>query len=285
MRLAPYWASASVDADGNDAPGPFAAYGWSTESLDAARAHALQRAQGIVERWRSDTFEPEDMGRYYADGRPPREPIVERMERDGLLVGALTTNAYGATILNTHDLVFIDVDQPYRIELPGCWASLWGARTRQLPTATIDELLDRVRQVAATHPALSLRAYQTAGGLRVMLTNTPMPVGVESLTLLEAFGADPLYVKLCMHQECYRARLTPKPWRMAMSPPALYYPWEDHPERREAFAAWRAAYDQARSGKAVCHERARFGPDEVHPDLAELVALHDRWCVVPGPLA
>jgi len=66
--------------------------------------------------------------------------------------------------------------------------------------------------------------------------------------------SDPEYVKLCRIQECYRARLTPKPWR-----------WCDEP--------------------AVCVLEAVHGGDDVDDELAEQLRLHDEMTLPEGKWA
>ena len=60
---------------------------------------------------------------------------------------------------------------------------------------------------------------------------------------------DPNYIELCRVQKCYRARLTPKPWRDNGEPAHV------------------CRLEQVQS---------LFGPDEVHPDLKEQLRLHDE---------
>jgi hypothetical protein len=62
----------------------------------------------------------------------------------------------------------------------------------------------------------TFRVYLTAKGLRVVCTSALLPWEKHdwlATRLMKYLGADPDYIRLCGEQKCYRARLTPKPWR------------------------------------------------------------------------
>ncbi|HBO43822.1 MAG TPA: hypothetical protein DD670_07815, partial [Planctomycetaceae bacterium] len=94
----------------------------------------------------------------------------------------------------------------------------------------------------------------------------------ETLDHLHAAGADPLYVRLCRAQECFRARLTPKPWRCGANRISVKWP-RDADEQRQ-FEAWLADYDSSAARYSTCHFLGASG-DVVHPEIAKLVDLHD----------
>jgi hypothetical protein len=284
MRLARHWSRARVDLDGTERrDGVAIAFGWSDESRGAAHAHALERARRLAAilsrrqgfRWREDLRRS---WQYYGDGeRPLREPLVREVALDGLLLGAITRNGYGAYVLNTVSAPFVDVDLPEARPEPGRLARLLGAR----PSPPVD-VEGRVRAVAAAETR-AWRLYRTAAGYRVLLTDRPRdPVSAEVRTLLERFGADPLYVRLCTVQGCFRARLSPKPWRLGLgAPQQAWFPWDDDPVRQRRFESWDAAYERVRSQASVCRLVAASG--EVHPEIAPIVAIHDEWCLGSAP--
>ena len=79
-------------------------------------------------------------------------------------------------------------------------------------------------EFARRHPELGVRVYRTAAGLRVIVTGVAASPGSDrARALLTELGSDPLYVDLCATHDSYRARLTPKPFRVGVR--ALPVPW------------------------------------------------------------
>jgi len=90
---------------------------------------------------------------------------------------------------------------------------------------------------------------------------------------------------LCEAQACFRARLTPKPWRCGLGCPPKTYPWINDEKRRE-FEAWAGAYDRAIAGFAVCRLMDVLGETAVHPDVEPVLRLHDAMtCTASDKLA
>ena len=118
--------------------------------------------------------------------------------------------------------------------------------------------------------------YRTAAGVRLLATNEPFTSDHAMChTAFEVFEADPLYRKLCATQKCFRARLTPKPWRCDIEKPRGRWPWGN--EKTEArFRKWEAEYAKAAENYATCKLLGQFGNPELHPSLRELVELHDQ---------
>ena len=93
--------------------------------------------------------------------------------------------------------------------------------------------------------------------------------------IFQALGADPLYRKLCKTQKCYRARLTPKPWRCefgAGKPPRWPYA---NARAEKRFQKWEAEYQTASAGWATCTLVRQIGNSMIHPDVQHIVKLHD----------
>ena len=229
---------------------------WSDVSQADAQTKADARAaelEQIIESGRR----PDRYG--YSD-RPLREQIIET--QPGM---AITRNAYGALVLNTDRAMFVDVDFP--------------AAPSQEPRA-----LDQLRGLATQH-GLGTRIYRTAGGLRGLVTSATFdPKAPATSQLLQSVGCDPLYIRLCQAQASFRARLTPKPWRLALRPPSVRWPFEDE-DVEERFAEWQTGYDQKSRGTSVCAYVEQVGPQAVDAAVAPVVALHDARCVGTGRLA
>lgn len=187
------------------------------------------------------------------------EPIVPP---DPFEIGSatLTVNCYNALVLNSPDLFIADIDQG-------------DPRFSNFATGTdVDEILTALGDLASFDdymrselrywsdgvPGLSFasaswRIYRTYAGFRVICTSQPYSTGQDSQECLDMFPAkcllrflraDPRYIEMCAQQQCFRARLTRKPWR------------EDHEHR-------------------VCYRIETIG-EEVHPSLAGQLELHDE---------
>lgn len=249
MRIPPYWMRASRDG--------FEAAGWSFTSLEEAKRVAEERVKILVEVL---TKEREAEGRYLYGDRPVREPVVETISAGGKPEALVTRNAYGALCLNTEDVAFVDVDG--------------------------EDGLEQIRAAHAAHPQWSLRVYRTFAGYRVAAVHARMsPTGSEAAELFEALGADPLYRKLCAAQESFRARLTPKPWRVGVRRIPGRYPWRDASHER-AINAWVGEYDAASRNRAVCALLETLGNDSLDPVIGRVMSFHDNRVLAPGkPLA
>jgi hypothetical protein len=223
--------------------------GWSDVSLADAAARAQERARRLAERIATDRSA---VKLYDYGDAPVPEPIVHDFRPEGM-AAVVTRNSYGSLVLNTDELMFADVDTKSPADRGP---------------------LDRVARVADRH-GLSLRLYQTAGGYRAMVTNRRIRGGGdEAEAILNEFGSDPLYMRLCRTQQSFRARLTPKPWRAGTRKPPVKFPFEDR-GAEASFRSWEGEYTAGIAPYATCRLINTAG-DEVDPDFATLVEYHDR---------
>jgi hypothetical protein len=104
--------------------------------------------------------------------------------------------------------------------------------------------------------------------------------------LLQLCGADPAFVQLCRVQKCFRARLTPKPWRCKFGLPPGQFPREDSGERQR-FEKWLSGYEAACRGYATCQYLENVGTGSALNSLDPAIQLHDRMtrCREALPLA
>ncbi|HEX6749839.1 MAG TPA: hypothetical protein VF092_21280 [Longimicrobium sp.] len=136
--------------------------------------------------------------------------------------------------------------------------------------------IERLRRFVATKPEWRVRVYRTAAGLRYLVTHaTFSPTDAEVRSTLAALGADPQYIRLCQVQKSFRARLTPKPWRIGVRNPPVGFPYEGPAEEQE-MREWVARYDSASAGRATCRFVEEIGGGVEHPDIAPIRALHDE---------
>jgi len=315
MHIAPYWSRARLDRQGEpSARGHAVAFGWSFTSQADADAHALERAGRAAERLRmlrERSFEELDSAKgladwlgltspefhdqideagtfaedYYGTSRPVREPILEHYGEADAPWALVTRNRYGARVLNTAGAMFVDLDLPPLSDA----RSFWQRWVLLEPVVQPDPapILARAREIVASNPGMGMRLYRTRAGFRGLVTHRPYePASDEAEAVLEAFGTDPLYVMLCRAQRCFRARLTPKPWRIGMSaPPVNWFPYQEDPNRKRVLEDWLQRYGSRSRGRPACHEVEHLGHPEVHPEVAPILDLHDREAVGAGELA
>lgn len=169
----------------------------------------------------------------------------------------VTRNRYGALVLNSEELLFLDVDKvPYTFK----------ERVRKLFGLKVQRDRDRLlmRLESYLHlpefQGMGIRVYMTQKGFRVLLS---LP-GLETLQsprmtdLFRQFYTDPLYADLCRKQQCFRARLTPKPARIGMRT-MLKFRFPYAPEDKEAITAYLDEYQQKSGEYAVCKLIAQLG--------------------------
>ncbi|MBP1695993.1 MAG: hypothetical protein H6Q41_1181 [Deltaproteobacteria bacterium] len=101
------------------------------------------------------------------------------------------------------------------------------------------------------------------------------PDSPETAKDMEFLNADPLYIKRCNMQECFRARLTPKPWRWGMRTTTIRYPWESDRER-ELYQSWRQEYMKLSGDFATCNYMGEYGKRFTNEVVAELLKVHDQ---------
>jgi hypothetical protein len=256
----------------------------------SSAADALVVAQEQLREALANLRSGRTVGGYYPR-KPLREPIVDETVVDGEQVFVITRNRYGAEILNTDRLLIADVDLP---ELEG--RRTFGGFLRRLFGRTPDdsdqlaepapvvERLGRLAEWAARNPSLGVIVYRTASGLRVFVTGVAEPAtSAQGGQILADLDADPIYRELCRANETFRARLTPKPWRLpGLKAPRERWPYAD--ERR--FQRWLAEYEATARDYAVCRRLAAYGPAPSAWASAIIRRHDDRTGVAPAlPLA
>jgi len=198
----------------------------------------------------------------------------------------VTRNVYGALVLNTDQLMFVDVDRKEQPKAAsgggGFLGSLFGKPKAPEP-APADDQIEVIRRVAERH-GLSARLYETAAGYRVIVTSAPFKAGTnETEVLLAEFQADPLYMRLCRLQESFRARLTPKPFRIEYANPPVEFPFET-PADQAKHDRWVAGYDAKSAPFATCRLMETIGPAVVLPEFDEMIRFHDHETKANRPL-
>ena len=271
-------------------------HGASDVSVQEAQRDAEQRMERLIA-----AGGPEQLRRsgleYYPLRRLPEELLEEVRAEDGTLVAAITRNRYGSAVLNTDAVLISDVDlvapSPQDVVTAGGGLLprlFGGGRRAELSAQERDpdafglrspgrrgehhaRTLALIDDFTARHPELGVRTYRTRNGFRLIITGTGAgPASQRARELMGQVHSDELYMILCRVHDTYRARLTPKPWRIEVDR------FEDLGTRTaadEVHRAWVERYRRASSEVAVCRLLASTGPA---PSTVEqqIIDLHDR---------
>ncbi len=245
-------------------------FGWSNLSQADAQAMAEARVDEAFARvLAGDKLERRERKVAYngAKGLPIREEVLGRY---GQVV--ITRNSYGAHCLNTPDVLFADIDFPtspgcaillvtgalllclgifltYSFGWLGLTASLivvvsvvLTSAVQRIWQATIAArgghstiCRGRVERFVARHPGWNVRLYLTPVGMRLLATHQTFdPNSAEVQEFFTAVKADRRYQQMCLRQNCFRARVTAKPWRIGISAHLRPRPgvWPVAPERK-----------------------------------------------------
>lgn len=270
MKFAKYWSEASFPVDkatfGTDT---FSTWGASNESQAQAGVNASERATRLgqlISRGYEALREYE-----YWNGYIREEVIEEITNTDGRVLAVLTRNSYGATVLNTEAVLFGDID----IAEPGLFSKL--LQLLGQPKKDKTWFIARIEQYQQQNPAYTFKVYETFAGLRVVVANEVFDkYSGSAKAIFSSLGVDPLYVKLCKAQSCFRARLTPKPWRIGLERPASRFPRHEQSEIND-FSSWLKNYELASRRVSTVKLVATFGHAREHPDVNRVLEVHDRY--------
>lgn len=288
-------------------------FGWSESSPADAQAMAERRADEALQQILAGQPAARRERRVAyngAEGLPIREEVLARHGET-----VITRNGYGARCLNTASALFADIDfndashgrqtlavialmTAVSIATGLAFGGRWGVALWLLSLALAHPLVgawqrlalrlqgghevraqQRIDRFLAANPAWNLRVYRSPGGLRLLVTHAAFDAtSAEVAAFFRAVGADPLYVRMCVKQRCFRARLTGKPWRIGIGQPLRPRPgvWPVSPDRLAQREQWVAAYEQQARSFAACHYQGTKGSGQVHPDLQAIVELHAR---------
>jgi hypothetical protein len=260
-----FWARAQK----NGPDFPVVCWGYSNESQEAALKLAEQKADQAIEKLSNPG---RDRGGYYA-ANPLKERVIEQILDGEKVIAVVTRNAYGALVLNTAHVAFLDIDLA-RAKHRGPLVSLWRKLTGEGIENQAEEQVQHIRNALANVPEIAGRIYATANGYRVLITSAIFDPKDPILgKLMEELGVDELYQKLCLRQNCFRARLTPKPWRVGAPRPPVRYPLVGAYSR--TYQAWLEKYEGRSKKYRVCRLIESFGSQPVCAEAALIMRLHD----------
>ena len=272
MRIPPYWSKQQFSgASHRGRPQTFAAWGWSFTSLAEAESDALARARRIFDL----VTRGERPADYEYHDRPIREERLKEIGEGGEPIAVVTRNRYGALVLNTRRVLFADVDfpRPPRPSLLGLFKRGKDGAQRE---AIIADTIRGVEAWAARNPRRAFRLYRTHAGLRLLFTDKLyVPNSDEATAMLTELGSDRMYIRMTQKQECFRARLTAKPWRCGCRRPPAGFPWPNQQAEAD-FRAWEREYTRIDAGYRTCEFLRQFGTASGNPEIATVQTAHDR---------
>ena len=107
----------------------------------------------------------------------------------------------------------------------------------------------------------------------------------SSIDIFEALDTDYNYINMCKLQDCFRARVSPKPWRIGLDrDDDKIYPqgadglWPVKKEFMEDRIAWIDQYDKLAINFSSCKFIKAVGGTIVHPKAEAVRKIHDEYC-------
>lgn len=319
MIIPKYWTEARLQHRERNRQVTVCRFGWSDVSLEEAQAHADVRVRAALVRVLAGEALPRRERRVAyngSEGVPIREEIVERdgetvITRNGY--GALCLNTPdvffadidfdskpgGRAILIVSVLlgllVFtasrLGLDQPLGRSIAIAFAAMlilgyattgFLLRLRwALGGGHEDLAIRRIRAFLESRPDWRLRLYRTPAGLRLLALHRVFdPREAEVKAAFEALRVDPIYARMCFNQNCFRARVSPKPWRLGLQRLRSPYAAAWRPEHAElpARLAWIEHYDRASASHASCRYVDTLGAGRIDAAAERVQRLHDAMC-------
>lgn len=276
MKFFKYWATGSAEVQSTGKPWSVRCYGASNVSVEDALKNAAEIARRAASAIRPGS-KPTSYG--YSD-RPLREEVVEEFATGSDVFAVVTRNSYGSLVLNCARALFADIDYPEPTFL-GSLKRLFGRRAQSKRDA---EIIQRVNDLTTSSNDLGIRLYRTANGFRCLVTSGAYaPESQEARELLLQLGSDPLYIRLCHAQECFRARVSPKFWRCGAPRPPRRIPWMTDGHERE-YRNWEDEYALCASAYSTCSFVGSFGNPTIDPSIEPVLSIHDKLSCLDAPL-
>jgi len=314
MIVPQFWAESRLQHQENGRQVTVRRFGWSDSSQGEAQSNADARGQEALNRILAGEKLPRrDPKIPYngAAGVPIREEILERHGET-----IITRNSYGARCLNTPDVLFADIDFADRpsytfsfavfgVLIIAAAAVAWlsnsigmgvtlvvlallliGAisnavyRATKVATGDAEQVARKcIAKYLTVHPDWNLRLYRTPAGMRVIATHRPFsPIEPAVKEFFDAIATDPVYVSMCLNQQCFRARLSAKPWRIGIQTHMRPRPgvWPVAPDRFPVRNSWIAEYEKRAGSYAACSFVESLGSGVTHLLVQDVVELHDE---------
>ena len=268
MKIYKYWTVEKHKVLINGEEQIITCYGGSNISEEEARSRAKDKAEKIRRKIAGETHV---FDRYEAE---IREEILQMLDDHS----AITRNRYGAQVLNAENLMILDIDKP-----KSAGGGLGGLFKKKDTRSPKEQIFEMVRNLAASakYKDYGFRTYETFQGARVIVLGGNFdPRSSETKKIMDEFNCDPLYTTLCNKQGCFRARLTPKPYRMKMKPYKVSFPRDPGEGDDSEFQRWLSEYEGASRNFSVCKFIEQVGARHY---MDKVVQIHDEITGVGYP--
>lgn len=316
MIVPDFWAEARLQERVGKKQITIRRFGWSNLSQSDAQQMAESRAAEDMRRVLSghklERREPK-LAYNGAVGVPIREEVISRHEEE-----VISRNSYGARCLNSPRVLFADIDFQgikstglilgvfFILVIVAMFSGLFRQNgfaiigfviivfiVASFASTVLIKLASRFRERPETlarkkidtflkeNTDWNIRLYKTPAGLRLLATHRLFDAdSADARKLFSAIDADPVYIRMCFNQKCFRARLTAKPWRIGISSHMRPRPgvWPVNPERMQERKNWIDAYEQRAASYAACHFIGNLGSGVIHKDVENIIKLHDEQC-------
>lgn len=320
MQVPEHWAEARRQHRAGHRQVTVRRWGWSDRDAADAERHAAERADDALRRILAGESLPRferKLPYNGAEGVPIREEVVDRRGAvvitrnpygarclnvgDVLFADIDFASASAVATTSARDLAInpgvplllgLVVGGLTRNLLAGLAAYVlcgilvgWLRRRFDPPSARIAReeaaAIARVTAFLARNRDWSLRQYRTPAGLRLIATHRRFdPQEPAVAAFFAAIGADPIYVRMCRNQQCFRARLSAKPWRIGVVARIGPRPgvWPVAAEFLARRRRWVEDYERRAQAFAACRFVGTLGADGIAAELRDVVELHDVEC-------
>ncbi|MCB9260937.1 MAG: hypothetical protein H6607_00975 [Flavobacteriales bacterium] len=206
-----------------------------------------------------------------------REEIIATIDEKNII----TRNRYGALVLNSQNVMSIDIDSDYFLQatarrgLRKLFKFIFGI------SESDPDILSQIEKIIKRLDSpLTFRIYQTFAGYRLLVMGHKFEANhFQTKEYFKIFHSDPLYAHLCFKQNCFRSRLSAKPWRIGLKRKKIIFPFRTETENEE-HTIWVRGYHQRADQYSVCRFVKQIGPD----CSDKVIDYHDKFCKVHSSL-
>ena len=253
MKIYKYWVTEKQKMVIDGAEQSITCYGGSNISAEDARGRAKDKAEKVKRKIKGEKHLFDE---YEAE---IREEILQVIDDHA----AITRNRYGAKVLNAERLLILDIDKP-----KSSFGDLFKKRDAGQDKLKI---FDMVRKLAPKYQDYGFRIYETYQGARVIVLGRDFDArDRDTVKMMSEFNCDRLYMTLCQKQGCFRARLTPKPYRMKIRRYKVQFPREGDDAELQG---WLADYERESRNFSVCKFIEQIGSKH---SVNDVMRLHDE---------